>query len=126
MADSDMIVGLIAVQFAVFVGKIAWDWVQAGRVNKSDYLTKKDFAHHHETCCVHDIKRQLTEHVRLDGISESNVAARMTSVEKRLDAGQADFHELRKSIGNIEKQLARITSVLEFRFGQKVEEVNDD
>ena len=85
-----------------FVVKLAWDWVQSGRVEKKGvYVTIDHCEGVREKCCITTLKRDV-------GIIEN----RMGAAEKRLDDGREDFKLLRKDIGGIDKSMAGIQAVL--------------
>jgi hypothetical protein len=112
--------------FAVFLlsagaaigGKIIWDWVMSGRVGDA-YLKRSEFLQHKSDCCVLKLKSEFTEHRELDMGRHSDMESRMRTVEKRLDQGREDFAAIRTDISNINKSMARISAVLEFKWGRE-------
>jgi septal ring factor EnvC (AmiA/AmiB activator) len=119
--QTEIVLAAIVSGSAALGGKIVWDWFSAGRAGDA-YLKREEFLRHKSECCVMALKSDFITHKEHDGGVRADIESRLKSVEKRLDQGREDFTALRKDIAAINKSMARITAILEFKFGPNVRE----
>lgn len=121
--NSHVVVGLIGL-LTPCVGKILWDWLKSGRLEKGEYLTIAAFEKHKENCCAISLKKEFSECRQNSGANQAKTETRLLTIEGRLEDGREDFRAIRKDISRMADMLTRLQTSIEFMLERKQREDN--
>jgi len=106
--DDVAVVLFVAVILAVLV-KAFMKWVE----NKHMAVTPSECRANRDLCCMPELQRIVTEHLRADSGHEARIKADIASINKELEQGRENFKMLREDNKAMKTSVDRMTAVLE-------------
>jgi len=110
--NTPVIVVIVGLSILLF-GKILWDWLKSGRLEKGEYLTIAAFENHRRECCAIKMKQDFNKCQKESSANQSRNESRLEDHDRQLGKGDKNFQLLREDIQEVNSKVDRLIGVVE-------------